>query len=90
MIFAIIIVFFIMNGIAAIMMKIDKRKAQKGEYRISEQNLWLVALLFGAIGMTWGMRSYRHKTKHFSFKFGLPILSVLQLIFLVYLIMEWA
>ncbi|MDQ0183463.1 DUF1294 domain-containing protein [Cytobacillus sp. FSL W7-1323] len=90
MIFAIIIVFFIMNGIAAIMMKIDKRKAQKGEYRISEQNLWLVALLFGAIGMTWGMRRYRHKTKHFSFKFGLPILSVLQLIFLVYLIMEWA
>lgn len=79
-----------MNGIAAIMMKIDKRKAQKGEYRISEQNLWLVALLFGAIGMTWGMRRYRHKTKHFSFKFGLPILSVLQLIFLVYLIMEWA
>ncbi|ASV68760.1 DUF1294 domain-containing protein [Cytobacillus kochii] len=90
MIFAIIIVFFIINGIAAIMMKIDKRKAQKGEYRISEQNLWLVALLFGAIGMTWGMRRYRHKTKHFSFKFGLPILSVLQLIFLVYLIMEWA
>ncbi|MEK5106831.1 DUF1294 domain-containing protein [Cytobacillus sp. FSL K6-0129] len=90
MIFAIIIVFFIINGIAAIMMKIDKRKAQKGEYRIREQNLWLVALLFGAIGMTWGMRRYRHKTKHFSFKFGLPILSVLQLIFLVYLIMEWA
>ncbi|MCA1025229.1 MULTISPECIES: DUF1294 domain-containing protein [Cytobacillus] len=90
MIFAIIIVFFILNGIAAIMMKIDKRKAQRGEYRISEQNLWLVALLFGAIGMTWGMRRYRHKTKHFSFKLGLPILSVLQLIFLVYLIMEWA
>ncbi|MBD7935610.1 DUF1294 domain-containing protein [Cytobacillus sp. Sa5YUA1] len=83
-----VIVFLMMNCIAAIMMKIDKRKAQRGEYRISEQNLWLVALFFGAIGMTWGMRRYRHKTKHFSFKYGLPFLAIVQLIFLVYFIME--
>lgn len=57
----------------------DKNRAIKHLYRISEKKLWMIAILFGAIGMYAGMLSFRHKTKHTSFKYGLPILSILEI-----------
>lgn len=61
-------------------MKIDKQRAIRKQYRIRENTLWLTALLGGAIGTTIGMNVFRHKTKHLSFKFGFPILAVLDII----------
>ena len=75
----ILIVLILMSLAAFIAMGIDKRRARLGKWRISEKVLFLLALLGGAVGGTAGMLIFRHKTKHWYFKFGFPILAVLQL-----------
>ncbi len=79
-----VIVLIIMNLIGFVIMKLDKNRAMKHQYRISESTLWLIAFLFGAVGMTLGMKVFRHKTKHLQFKIGLPTLSLLQIIICLY------
>lgn len=64
---------------------IDKRKAIRGKYRISENNLLLISLLFGALGSYLGMQVFSHKTKKAKFQFGLPLLLLVNLIVLYYL-----
>ena len=59
-------------------MALDKRRAEKGQYRIPERRLFLLAFLGGAIGGFFGMRAFRHKTKHIKFVLGFPVLAVLQ------------
>ncbi len=71
------------NLIGFIQMGVDKRKALKHKWRIKEKQLWLIALLFGSPGTYVGMQLFRHKTKHRLFKYGLPILSVIELVIIV-------
>ncbi|WP_282155165.1 DUF1294 domain-containing protein [Cytobacillus gottheilii] len=73
------------NIVGFLIMMIDKRRAVKQEYRISEKTLWTVAIFFGAAGMTVGMNMFRHKTKHTQFKIGLPSLTIIQLVILYFL-----
>ena len=56
----------------------DKRRAQKGGRRVAEKTLFSWALLGGAAGGWLGMRVFRHKTRHWQFKFGFPLLTVLE------------
>ncbi|MCY7917120.1 DUF1294 domain-containing protein [Bacillus vallismortis] len=58
----------------------DKRRAQQHKWRISEDSLWLIAIVFGALGVWLGMQIFRHKTKHASFKYGVPLLLVIEAI----------
>ncbi len=67
------------NMAAFALMGMDKRRARKGAWRISEKALFLPALLGGALGGTLGMRVFRHKTRHWYFLFGFPLLLLLQL-----------
>jgi uncharacterized membrane protein YsdA (DUF1294 family) len=60
-------------------MGIDKLKAKRGSWRVPEKTLFLVTALFGALGGTLGMRLFRHKTKHWYFKYGFPLLLVVQI-----------
>lgn len=60
-------------------MFIDKQRAKEKRYRIREKTLWMVAILGGAMGEAIAMKWFRHKTKHLSFKWGLPSLAVLEL-----------
>lgn len=76
--------FVIMNVVGLLIMKSDKTKAIKHQYRISEQTLWIVAILFGATGMTVGMKAFHHKTKHIQFKIGLPLLALIEIGLLLY------
>ncbi len=64
-------------------MNADKKRAQRNEWRIKEQTLWTIAIIGGALGATIGMSLYRHKTKHASFRFGLPALVVVHLALLL-------
>ena len=79
MVYVIIAFLFVMNLLAFALMGIDKAKAKAGAWRIPEKTLFLVTALFGGLGGTLGMNVFRHKTKHWYFKFGFPVLLVIQL-----------
>lgn len=67
-------------------MKIDKSKAMKQSFRISEKTIFVIALLLGAIGVYFGMYKYRHKTKHMSFTIGIPICILINIFSVYYII----
>lgn len=78
---AIAVVYLIaVNVIGYAMMGIDKERAIRGAWRISEASLFLAALLGGALGCTLGMNHFRHKTKHWYFKFGMPFILSVQVL----------
>ena len=64
---------------------IDKYKARKGRWRISEATLLMMAVIGGSIGAWSGMRLWHHKTMHKKFKYGIPIIIILQVTIAVYL-----
>ena len=65
---------------------IDKYKARKGRWRISEATLLMMAVIGGSIGAWSGMRLWRHKTMHKKFKYGIPLIIILQVALAVYLL----
>ena len=86
MLIAIAVILLVMNLLAFALMGIDKTKAKRGSWRIPEKTLFLVTALFGGLGGTLGMRVFRHKTKHWYFKFGFPALLAVQLVLLAWLL----
>ena len=81
-----IIYIIVINLIGFLMMGIDKKRAIRGAFRITEASLFLAALLGGALGCTLGMNHFRHKTKHWYFKYGMPCIFLAQILLLVLLI----
>ena len=75
----------IINLVAFALMGIDKDKARKGAWRIPEKTLFLSAIIGGSIGAIIGMQAFRHKTKHWYFKYGMPLILTLQIIAGVFL-----
>ena len=73
------------NVIAFLVYGVDKLKARKGHWRISEATLLLLAIVGGSIGAWLGMKAWHHKTKHLKFMYGLPAILLLQLALAVYL-----
>jgi len=67
-------------------MGIDKKRAIRGAFRISEASLFMVALLGGSLGSILGMQHFRHKTRHWYFKYGMPAILMLQILLLFYLL----
>jgi len=69
------------------MMGIDKSRARKRAWRIPEAHLFIVALIGGSLGSIVGMYTFRHKTRHWYFTIGMPVILVIQiaLIIAVYL-----
>ena len=80
-----LVYYLIINIIGLIIMGVDKRKAIRNAYRIPEANLFCVALLGGALGTTLGMRIFHHKTKHWYFAVGMPLIFLVQLVLIVLL-----
>ena len=83
----------IVNLAAFVMMGLDKRKARKGLWRIPEKTLFLPVLLGGGLGGVLGMKTFRHKTKHWYFRYGFPLLLLLQLalgLWLLWAERQWA
>ncbi|GKU81527.1 DUF1294 domain-containing protein [Niallia sp. NCCP-28] len=86
MIYMLLIYCIFINIMGFFAMKIDKTKAIKQQYRISEKTLWTIAFLFGASGLAIGMNRFRHKTKHANFKLGLPVLSIIEIGIVLYIV----
>lgn len=80
--YIIIGVLVIINLLGYISMWSDKRRAIKGKYRISEKTLFTIAILGGSLGSILGMNQFRHKTKHWYFKYGMPLILVIQIVIL--------
>ena len=90
MLTAVCVILVVMNLAAFALMGIDKVKAKAGAWRIPEKTLFLVTALFGGLGGTLGMLFFRHKTKHWYFKFGFPALLVLQMAVLLLILVKLA
>ena len=73
------------NIVTFILYGIDKYKAKKGKWRISEATLLTMAAIGGSIGAWAGMRLWHHKTMHKKFKYGIPIIIIMQVSLVVYL-----
>ena len=84
----IMIYFLVINLIGVIYMFWDKKKAQKGKWRIPENTLLLIALIGGSIGAILGMKVFRHKTKHWKFKILVPLFFILQVALALYLYLK--
>ncbi|MBR2483129.1 MAG: DUF1294 domain-containing protein [Oscillospiraceae bacterium] len=73
------------NIVAFLLYGIDKWKAKRDAYRISEKTLLTVAILGGSIGAFAGMHYFHHKTRHWYFRYGIPLIIVVQLALAVFL-----
>ena len=76
------------NAVAFIVYGIDKYKAKKAKWRISETTLLLLAVLGGSIGAWMGMKVWHHKTMHKKFKYGIPAILLIQIALMAYLHMN--
>ncbi len=64
---------------------IDKAKAKRGAWRVPEKTLFLLPLLGGSLGALLGMRVFHHKTKHWYFVWGIPLILLAQIALAVWL-----
>ena len=72
------------NILAFLVYGIDKWRAKKGKWRISEATLLLLAVIGGSIGAWLGMKVWHHKTMHKKFKYGIPAILIIQIILIGY------
>ncbi len=71
--------FAVITIVAFALMGIDKHKAKKGAFRISEASLFITALLGGSIGSMAGMLVFHHKTNHWYFQVLMPLIALVQM-----------
>ena len=73
------------NSLTFLLYGIDKYKAKKGRWRISEATFLTMAAIGGSIGAWAGMRTWHHKTMHKKFKYAIPVIIIMQIALVVYL-----
>jgi uncharacterized membrane protein YsdA (DUF1294 family) len=74
----------VINAATFIIYGIDKYKAKKAKWRISEATLLTMAAVGGSIGAWLGMKAWHHKTQHRKFKYGVPIILLIQIALMIY------
>jgi len=74
-----IIALAVWNIIVMLLFGIDKLKAKKGKWRVSENTLVLCAFCAGSLGALFGMILFSHKTQNMKFKLLMPIAFVLHI-----------
>ena len=84
----------LINLVTFLAFGLDKLKAKRKEKRetirrIPEKTLFLLAILGGSVGALLGMRVWHHKTLHKSFRFGIPLILILQIIIPAGLWLYW-
>ena len=76
----------VMNIIALIIYGIDKRRAVRLEWRLSESTLLLPAALGGAYGALMGMLLFHHKTRKKKFVILVPLFVIIHTVILLMVI----
>lgn len=91
--FDIIILYAVaVNVVSLIVMGVDKRRAIKRAWRIPESTLFVLAIIGGSIGSIIGMHLFHHKTRHWYFLYGMPVILALQILLILALVfspIEW-
>lgn len=68
---------------------LDKERAIKGQYRLSEKFLLGVAYLGGGIGCLLGMKVFNHKTRVWRFRILVPLSLLIPFLFLCGILLDW-
>ena len=76
--------FLAINVLTFAVYGVDKWKARQGRWRVPEATLLGLAALGGSVGAWVAMQLFRHKTKKNKFRYGVPIMFVLQLAAVLY------
>ena len=87
-----ILYIIVVNVVSFTVMGVDKRKAIKRAFRIPESTLFVLAIIGGSIGSIAGMPLFRHKTRHWYFLYGMPVILALQVMLVLALVfspIEW-
>ncbi|MBE6918580.1 MAG: DUF1294 domain-containing protein [Ruminococcaceae bacterium] len=75
----------LVNVIAFAVYGADKRRAKKDKRRVPEKTIFLLALIGGSVGALAGMYTFRHKTRHWYFVWGIPAILAVQIALAVWL-----
>ena len=73
----------VMTIVGLVIMKVDKVKAKNGAWRVKEATLFLVSLIGGSLGTWAGMYIFRHKTKHWYFVVGMPLIFIVHVALII-------
>ena len=73
------------NAVTFALFGYDKYCAQHDMWRVRESTLLIWSAVGGALGAGIAMEVFRHKTLHLKFRYGVPLILILQLIGLIYL-----
>ncbi len=73
------------NAVTFLLYGWDKLAAIRRWRRIPEMFLILMAVFGGSIGALVSMQLFRHKTVHLKFKYGIPLILILQITGTIYL-----
>lgn len=74
-----------LNILNFMLMGLDKWKAKKRAWRIPEATLFIIALIGGALGGTIGMHLFHHKTRHWYFRYGMPLIFLFHIALILFL-----
>lgn len=84
-----LIYYLVINIIGFLSMGIDKYKAKHDMWRTPEKTLLLYGLLGGSAGSYLGMKLFHHKTLHPQFKYGIPLLFVVNVVCIYFIASHW-
>ena len=75
----------VINLVTFLVFGLDKWKAKRKEKResvrrVPERTLFLLSAIGGSVGALLGMRVFHHKTLHRSFRIGVPVILMLQIL----------
>lgn len=61
---------------------LDKQRAKHRKWRVPEKDFFILSILGGSVGTFISMNLFRHKTKRWYFKYGIPLIILMQIIIL--------
>jgi len=83
-----LICLLVVNIVTFLLFGYDKLQAKKNRWRIAEKTLFIFSILGGSVGAIAGMKVWRHKTRKKHFKFGIPLILILELSGVLYFVLK--
>ncbi len=80
-----ILYYVIINLITFSLMFLDKKRAIKDKWRISEKTFMILSFVGGFLGLYLGMTTFRHKTKKYYFYIWAGIGLIINIGVIIYL-----